>query len=77
MKSNGKIHDVRKELPFGAIAQIAKRSNVTYQTVTRVLNGKSENRNVKIALTEFIKEMNETNQAFNNVSEEFLNSVSV
>ena len=75
MKNNNKLDKIKEELPFGAISEIAKRSEVSYQTVTRVLQGKSKNIRVMKAITDYLKEMNDNTQSFNSVANQYLSPV--
>lgn len=49
---------IKNQLPHGAQTEIAKTANVHLNVVHRVLNGKSENLTVLIAIADFLKTHN-------------------
>ena len=51
---------IKKTLPYGAIKEIAKRSNVSIFTVSRVLKGGSKNPIVLNVLKNYLKEIYNT-----------------
>lgn len=60
------IEGLRKILPYGAIKEVAKRSNTSIYTVSRVLNGGSNNVDVINKLKEYVSEMKNTKEEINN-----------
>lgn len=50
-------------LPRGAIKDIARRSNKTIFTVSRVINGKSRNQDVIKEVSEYLKELKATSDS--------------
>ena len=49
------LGNLRKLLPHGAISEIAKQSNTTIYTVSRVFNGRSKNIKVIRAIGDYVK----------------------
>lgn len=76
MKSTEKLDKVREMLPFGAISEVARRAGVEYQTVSRVLKGKSRNFKVMMALTEYIIELKEIDKVLYDAYETYAETVS-
>ncbi|WP_312340618.1 hypothetical protein [Sphingobacterium sp.] len=62
------IENVKKKLPHGAQKEIAEKSGKTIYTVSRVLCGKSNNKEVLKAIHEYVLEMN----SINNDLEQFI-----
>ncbi len=56
MLSIEELQEIKNRLPQGALTNIAKKANVSYHTVQKFFNGKSENVKVSNAL---ISEYNE------------------
>lgn len=57
MKTSIELDKVRKQLPFGAQTEIAKRCNVKVTQVNRVLNGKAENTQILEAVADYLSEI--------------------
>jgi predicted transcriptional regulator len=57
---------IKEQLPHGAQTDIAKRANVHLHTVTRVLNGESENVAVLNAIADYLTERKNEKQNANN-----------
>lgn len=60
---------LKKALPYGSIKEIAKRSNTSIYTVSRVIKGGSKNPDVIKALTAYLQELAQTNQQLDQVIE--------
>lgn len=75
MKNTDSLSRIKEQLPFGAISQIAKESGVTYQTVSRVLEGKSNNKKVLKAIADYLRQETKVMQSFNSVANEYLSPV--
>jgi len=56
---------VKKVLPYGAIKEIAKRSNTHITTVSNVLKGVSKSPVVIKTIKEYLEEMNTTSNKIN------------
>lgn len=61
---------VKKLLPYGANKVIAMRSNVTVFTVSRVINGYSNNPNVLKSLKDYIEEIKKVDNDINSLIDE-------
>ena len=61
MEKNAKS-PLRKALPHGGIKEVARRSNTSIHTVSRVLKGGSQNPTVKKALADYLTELAATEQ---------------
>ena len=46
--------EIKEVLPYGAIKEISARAKVHHNTVTRVLNGRSDNLKVKNAIAGYL-----------------------
>lgn len=57
------ITKIKEQLPQGAQAEIAKRANVHFSLVHRVLNGKSENVDVLNAIADYLTELKQKKEA--------------
>lgn len=64
-KSNINVEGIKKVLPFGAIKEIAKRSNVSRSTVYNVLKRGSRNVEVLKNIKGYIEERNEFDNSLN------------
>jgi hypothetical protein len=58
MKTKMDIKKIKDQLPHGALTEIAILSNVSLQTVSGVINGKSQNRKVLKAITKYLTDLN-------------------
>lgn len=56
---------VKKQLPYGAIKEIAKRSNKSIFTVSRVLKGRGNNPIVLKNIQQYLEEIKETTDQIN------------
>lgn len=56
---------LKKYLPHGAIKEIAKRSDMSIYTVSRVLKGGSTNAIILKNIKDYIEEMQQTNNEIN------------
>ncbi len=59
IKNNAKI---KAAIPYGGLKEIAKMSNTSIYTVSRVVNGVSRNLKVIEAITEYLKSLEQTNK---------------
>ena len=55
--SNNKAVKLKKALPHGGIKEIAKRSETSIYTVSRVIRGGSKNPKVLKAIAEYLNEL--------------------
>lgn len=55
VRNTSKIKEI---IPYGGIKEIAEMANCSIYTVSRVINGKSNNKKVTDALTKFLKNLN-------------------
>ena len=63
------IAKIKEQLPQGAQAEIARRANVHFSLVHRVLNGKSENIKVLNAIADYLTDLkNEKDAAMVRIS---------
>lgn len=60
---------IKEKIPYGGIKEIAEKANISIYTVSRVLNGKSKNRKVVRAISEYLKEVKNTNQELQSLIE--------
>ncbi len=58
---------IKEILPHGSITEIAKKSKKSIYTVSRVINGKSKNKDVLLSIAEYIKDIKNVNETLNNV----------
>jgi len=64
-KNSVNTAEIKKILPYGAIKKIAKESNKSIFTVSRVLKGASNNQDVKKSIKEYLQEMNDNDKELN------------
>lgn len=57
---------IKEKIPHGGLKIIAKMSGTTIYTVSRVVNGRSENQKVKKAITKYLNKLNKQHTEFNN-----------
>ena len=63
---------IKKAIPYGGIKEVAKRSNTSKYTVSRVIKGESENPLVLRELTKYLQELTSTKQKLNQLVEQNL-----
>ncbi len=64
--NNAKLKEV---LPHGACKEVAKRSKTSIYTVSRVLNGRSNNMNVVNEIRKYVEELRTTKEQINETVE--------
>ena len=63
--------DIKKMLPYGSIKTIARRSDVSIFTVSRVIKGSSNNPKVLRNIKDYIEEINKVDSDINSLIAEF------
>lgn len=72
MKTGTKRTDIKSILPHGSIKEIANRCGVTIFTVSRVVNGHSNNTKVKRGIADYLNELAEMEESIANKSKALL-----
>jgi hypothetical protein len=60
---------IKGKIPYGGVKEIAERAKTSIYTVSRVVNGKSENVKVLRAITQYLKDVKNTKKELTELTE--------